>query len=1281
MPGMLRLVLLALASAVGHSWASGLTVETGLSLLSYQLCSYQETRTEQRVEAVQSSHVTYVACGGWIPWRRCPKTVYRTQYLTVEAPEARNVTACCEGYEQLGVYCVLPLNRSAEFASRPGLCPTAALEAPVSSCSSDTDCPGLQKCCPQQGGHLCMAPSPSGSEGSLVSWYNVTMRVKTDFKDLRGADPELRSHSRLLCSLVTSALQPLDSAVHYLGSASGDSSTTVSQLLLGLAQPLSVANVSALLDDIMKRVCEVMGIQVKDVDECVYAGLHTCSQRQRCLNLEGSYQCISPQALTLPPPMLSHTREDTRVFEVVIRITDRNLTDQLLDGSSEEHRNFSQQLLREVENSFPPAVSDLHRRGKLKLQIASLRAGSLVVSLRVTVRDPESPVGVSTLAPMLQPLCASSVFQIDPQGTQVQDWDECAHSSEHDCLPAARCVNLEGSYTCQCREAKDASPGRAGQACEGDEVSPSGRALSAATGVTAPALGTGTTALVPEPPTLSLSPRNLGGSPTAAQAQTPGSPPTRGAGGTVGHGGNSTGPGRWDKGPSVAPDPGPGHGVTGGVASTAFFPRAPGPSPGSPQGTTDGPVQPPGQSRGNITMELPPLPASPTGPPGHVEWHSSRPTTGTPLSSVGLRHEDPGPSPFPDSPTVPTPVALKTPGCGPVPIRKVTISNVTSTSFHLAWVADVALHPTFHLAAVSPRSPAVGLDTQEPSATLSGLDPGVLYLVHITAKACGKEGARMQLKVRTAAQKLRGRVRISSIRYSESFQDASSEQYRDFLGLFSRAVRDSLAAALPQHVDTGGIRMSVTSITNSSGSVVVEFDLLITVALDVREASAVFLDALGNVSRLEVVRSDAVIWDYDECERMEDDCVPGAACRNILGSFTCSCEGGAPDSHVEYSGRACVGGSADSSTLTPGPEQRPTRAGTSAALLPDTSPVAQGPPPRLTLTDAVRVLCEVERVAIAIQKRFLWQEAIPEASLYLGQPACNVSLSNASHVLLAVSWAECGTLVQSNKTSTVVKTVLRNDQSPDGVIHHPTILSPIRCVFRNDLLTSLGYTPKWGVPSLVEDLHGAGTFVTEMQLFVGDSPIPQNHSVSASDDVKIQVGLDGQNSLKVVLMECWATPSSDARDPVTFGFINNSCPIPNTHTRVIQNGDSSKAQFKLRIFSFINNSIVYLHCKLRVCMESPGTTCKINCNDFRFLKSNQGSAVLQATWGPLFRSDGVYPRAKPHVGAGYVTLTVVAALALVAGAVTLLILRYQRSTGKYSFRMQPGSFGYQVFSG
>lgn len=85
----------------------------------------------------------------------------------------------------------------------------------------------------------------------------------------------------------------------------------------------------------------------------------------------------------------------------------------------------------------------------------------------------------------------------------------------------------------------------------------------------------------------------------------------------------------------------------------------------------------------------------------------------------------------------------------PAPIRRVTISNVTSTGFHVAWVADLALHPTFQLTLMSTRSPAMHLETQNASLRLQGLEPGVLHLVEIVAKACGKESAKAHLKVRT----------------------------------------------------------------------------------------------------------------------------------------------------------------------------------------------------------------------------------------------------------------------------------------------------------------------------------------------------------------------------------------------------------------------------------------------------------------------------------------------------------------------------------------------------
>eukprot|EP00073_Rattus_norvegicus_P041625 XP_008771075.1 PREDICTED: uromodulin-like 1 isoform X1 [Rattus norvegicus] len=1218
----LGLALLALTCTVDLGQTSGFT-ENGLSLLSYQLCSYPMTRSVQKLQAVQTSYTAYVYCGGWIPWKKCPKTVYRTQYLEMNVPESRNVTDCCAGFEQLGLYCVLSRNRSREFASRPGVCPTAEPGPFTSSCSLDTDCPGLQKCCAWPGGHRCVSPTPTGTERSIVGWYNVTVLVKMGFEDLQREDPGLRNHTRLLYSLVTSALQPLNPAVHYLTSTGGkDTFTTVSWLLLGFPQRMTVANVSTMLDDMVNRVYEVISIQVQDVNECLHSELQACSEGKQCWNLEGSYQCVSPQQLTtLPSQHLNHTdkdcppirdfvaldvtsssfhvswslnstqnhtfhvqvykgreilrstwtgdrtlavpdleagvlyrvrtsyqgcranisatlvvKTDARVFQVTIRIMNRNLTEQILNCSSREFWNFSRQLFQEVENSFPQVISNMYRQGRLKMQIVSLKAGSLVVTLRLTLQDPDFLVNVGTLKPMLQPLSMSTVFQVDQQGTRVQDWDECAHSSEHDCHPAARCINLEGSYTCQCLTARDANPSRAGRVCEGDMVTPTGGGLSVeTTKVKAAAVSMGITTFGPETLTLSPSSEHLRSTPAEGQASTLGPPSRRDGGSTARQDRNSTG--QDVEVPNVTQNP---H-------------------------TTR-------ESQEHMTKGPPFLTARSTG---YVVWHPS-PTWETPLKSTRPQNEDPPPSSFPGPPSTLVAVTPETPACVPGPIGKVTISNVTSTSFSLKWSADLHLSPAFCLTLVSPRGPAKTMETQHNNVTLSGLELGTLYLVEIMAKVCGKEGARTQLKVRTTAHKLTGKVRIPSMQYSESFRNASSREHQEFVQMFFRTVRDSLPATLRQHMDEGRIQVDIINITN--GSVVVEFNLLMTADLDVREVSAGFLSAFQNTSMLEVVRGKTIIQGMLGCAQSE---VPS--------------RGSQPRVHSRS-----VRGSGI------GPSQSP----------------------------GTRVCC------------------------------CSAHLQDR---------------LSQNMTTTVVKTTLRNDLSPEGVIHHLQILSPIHCAFQNDLLTSSGYTPQWGVYTVIEDLHGTGNFVTEMQLFIGDSPIPQNYSVSASDEIKIEVELHRQKSnLKVVLTECWATPSSNAKDPVTFGFINNSCPVPNTYTSVIQNGNSSKAQFKLRIFSFINNSIVYLHCKLRVCMENPRNSCRINCNDFRLLRSSE--AIHQMTWGPLHRSEGAQACTKPGLGTGYIILIAAAVLVVVAGAATLLILRYQRVKQKYNLRIQSDDFSYQVFS-
>ena len=115
-----------------------------------------------------------------------------------------------------------------------------------------------------------------------------------------------------------------------------------------------------------------------------------------------------------------------------------------------------------------------------------------------------------------------------------------------------------------------------------------------------------------------------------------------------------------------------------------------------------------------------------------------------------------------------------------------------------------------------------------------------------------------------------------------------------------------------------------------------------------------------------------------------------------------------------YASVSCLAGdSPGNTTQPPGPEQPPTPTGAGAASGQDARPATQGLSPRLNLTGAVRVLCEIEKVAIVIQRHFLQQKGIPESSLYLGQPSCNISDRNSTHVTLAATWSECGTTLQS----------------------------------------------------------------------------------------------------------------------------------------------------------------------------------------------------------------------------------------------------------------------------
>ncbi|MGH0185319.1 UNVERIFIED_CONTAM: hypothetical protein FKN15_017375 [Acipenser sinensis] len=281
----------------------------------------------------------------------------------------------------------------------------------------------------------------------------------------------------------------------------------------------------------------------------------------------------------------------------------------------------------------------------------------------------------------------------------------------------------------------------------------------------------------------------------------------------------------------------------------------------------------------------------------------------------------------------------------------------------------------------------------------------------------------------------------------------------------------------------------------------------------------------------------------------------------------------------------------------------------------------QGSTTVMPLAEAITVSCRAPHITVSVKKAFLSWKSIAESSLYLGTAECNASSSNETHVWLSAVWGKCATQLLHNTSHMTVQTTLFNTHASNITLLPETVIKlPVRCTYSNDFLISTGYTPS-EIESLKGVIEGSGSFLATIQLLNGTVPLPKNYSLSPNDDVLIEVGVNLDSlQVKIILHECWATPSISSTDPTTYMFISNSCPVPDTYTTVLENGNSTRARVSLRVFSFVDQSVIYLHCRVRVCLESAGTSCKPNCN-VRSSGSSASIEIGQAMWGPIYKSS------------------------------------------------------------
>lgn len=137
----------------------------------------------------------------------------------------------------------------------------------------------------------------------------------------------------------------------------------------------------------------------------------------------------------------------------------------------------------------------------------------------------------------------------------------------------------------------------------------------------------------------------------------------------------------------------------------------------------------------------------------------------------------------------------------------------------------------------------------------------------------------------------------------------------------------------------------------------------------------------------------------------------------------------------------------------------------------------------------------------------------------------------------------------------------------------------------------------------------------------GTDPLPHNYSLSSDEVVVVDVSLNTSlDQLKVVIYRCWATSTQNPGDTHSYTFLENrsawssrshcchlltrksqkevtlcvellhSCSL-NKYTKVLTNGNSSTSRVSVQLFSFVDLSVVYLHCQVLICAQMGSDSC------------------------------------------------------------------------------------------
>ncbi|XP_074529195.1 uromodulin-like 1 [Halichoeres trimaculatus] len=1302
----------------------------GMSLYSsgYHLCVYNETRTVSFLAIHKVPFPVTQQCKGWLNHKMCSATrskmVHQIEYRMV----IEEVTRCCDGHEQLGQYCALPVNRSREFTTKPGSCPTAYGGRPGSeACEWDINCRGWQKCCHRLGCSYCTDPaSPSNFSQTEGCRFNATVTVKADYEPLMSTDGGHLDHVRLLQAMVTGALQA-DVSVYYLSSWPVHPYRTATSLLIECNSSLSLHNVTSKLHLLLAHIQEVSSVSVEDINECAQPALHQCSPHANCTNTEGSYFCTCQQGYTDVDPTDPgvHCRRQTDVSES----TTTELLQTCLPPMNTTYTSASNTTQDPLENGTVGFIMTTDQSNTTSVPSTTSHTPPWTSSTPyTTMRSTVEPTLPTTTC---APPSITSLRPVNVTGTSFSiSWSSSSHTNQtyqvivrrgskvvHSNKTSERRIEYQGlqhgmlynvtvtPIACGSRGVGFSIPVRTdAQTFDAttrlininftdDLLDISSQAYKDFTESFRNEIYQSLPAEIKDMVRIEITGLSEGSVvvnftlifiPSQSQNTSNVSTVVIDSLLTIAKFNvdkNNTSIKDFDECASGENDCFHLATCTNTLTSYKCF---------CPDGFEDWYQDRPGracQAIPTMVMTTPPLIPTTTSTISTTFFSQTTPTTDRALITETTTAE--------------------------------TTAVITSTSETLSTIASVApsaapvVIPTQASTTTILTTTVTAPTTTPPAGTISTSE--TITSASITTTSAPE--TTTTVTTTTPATTTSATTATTAASVTTTLSPTTIFPAPTTTSTFAKS-SPVLATTIPAPTTTLALTTTIPTQTTSSlaptTTTPAAATTMSTVAISTPAPITTFVPttrstgaATTSASITPITPTSALKKTTAALTKAPPSTIPAVSSTRISPKTTSFAPTTTSDSQETTfkatSPSVTITQSPKTTTLvkqttSTAPKTVKTRPKTTTTALtystistttsvPQTTALTYHTTAPRTATNVlgeISVQCKVAAITVAVAKEFLQSNNIKESALYLGLPACGVTRKNNTHVELTVAWNKCVTRLVHNETFYTASVTLFNSMDQNAGVAGPKIRLkvPIMCTYMKNMLISSDFG-SIGYDTIKDAIMGSGSFQVTVQLMNGTIPLPHNYSLSSEEDLVVEVSMNtSSEQIKVVINKCWATPTPNPRDTYSHTFMENSCSL-NTQTKVLENGNSSTSRVSVKIFSIVNLNVIYLHCQVHICVQIGSDTCVPDCLKRTTARSSNTIGTALGSSGPVQRSDEDSLEEELNILhiAGLACLGIGISLVFIIGFVCLFY--YQRNRiGHYNFSVKPKqeNFTYLVFN-